>query len=73
MQSIFGIIRRWTYQELGKNPTTTSDIYEKGLTRVLDQLTPEKTKVFIKKEKKPWYDEEVANMKSALRRGEKSG
>ena len=61
----FGNIENW------ENPTTTSDIYEKELTRVLDQLAPEKTKLVIKKEKKPWYDEEVANIKRALRRSEK--
>ena len=45
----FGNIENW------ENPTTASDIYEKELTRVLDQLTPEQTKLFIKKERKPWY------------------
>ena len=49
-------------------PFTGSDIYEKELTRVLDQLTPEKTKLFIKKEKEPWYDEEVANMEGTKKR-----
>ena len=44
---------------------------KKELTRILDQLAPEKTKLFIKKERKPWYDEEVANMKRAVRRSEK--
>ena len=37
---------------------------------VFDQLAPEKTKLPIKKEKKPWYDEEIADMKSALKRSE---
>ena len=46
-----------------ENPTLASDTYEKELKRVLDQLVPEKTKLLIKKEKRPWYDEEVAIMK----------
>ena len=61
----FENIKNW------ENLTTTSDIYEKEVTRVLDQLTPKKTKLFIKKEKKPWYDKEVANVKRAFRRSEK--
>ena len=45
--------------------------YENELTRVLDQLAPEKTKMFIKKEKRPWFNEDIANMKRVLRRCEK--
>ena len=54
-----------------ENLTSASDTYEKELRRVLDQLAPKKTKLLIKKEKRPWYDEEVAIMKRALRRSEK--
>ena len=53
-----------------ENPTAASDTYEKKLIRVLDKL-PERTKLLIKKEKKPLYDKEVAVMKRALRRSEK--
>ena len=45
--------------------------YKNELTRVLDKLAPEKTKLFIKKEKRPWFNEYVANMKRVLRRCEK--
>ena len=38
--------------------------------RVLDQFAHEKAKLLIKKEKKSWYDEEIADMKRALRRSE---
>ena len=47
--------------------------YENELTRVLDQLAPEKIKLFIKKEKRPWFDQDVANMKRVLKRCERSG
>ena len=53
-----------------EDPTVASNTYEKQLTGVVDQPAPEKTKLLIKKEKKPWYDEEIADMKRALRRSE---
>ena len=40
--------------------------YENELTRVLDQHVPEKTKLFTKKEKWPWFNEDIANMKRLL-------
>ena len=46
---------------------------EKELKRELDQLASEKTKFLLRKEKRPWYNEEVAIMKRALRKSEKSG
>ena len=63
----FGNIDNW------ENPTAASNTYEKELTRVLNQLTPEKTKLILKKEKRPWYNDEVANMKRVLRRSKKIG
>ena len=41
------------------------------LSRVLDHLAPEKTKFITKKEKRPWFDEHVANLGRLLRRSEK--
>ena len=61
----FGKVDNW------ENPTSARNTYEKELKRVPDQLAPEKSKLHIKKEKRPWYDEEVAIMKRALRRSEK--
>ena len=60
----FGNIADW------ENPSTANETYEKEQMRVLDQLAPEKTKLLIKKEKKPWYDEEVTNTKKSLRSSE---
>ena len=64
---VFGITRFRNITNW-ENPTGASNTYEKELMRVLDQLAPEKTKLLIKKEKKVWYDEEVADMKRALGR-----
>ena len=47
--------------------------YGNELTRVLDQLAPKKTKLFIIKEKRPWFDEDIANMKRVLRRYKNPG
>ena len=62
----FGSVENW------ENPTLASEKYEKELTRVLDQFAPQNTKLIIKRDKRSWFNE-VANMKRALRRCEKSG
>ena len=33
----------------------------------MNQLAPEKTKLILKNEKRPWYNDEMANMKTAVR------
>ena len=43
--------------------------YEEELSRVLDHLAPEKTKIITKK-KRPWF-EDVANLRRLLRKSEK--
>ena len=53
-----------------KDLELVNEKYENELTRVLNQLTAEKMKLFIKKEKRPWFDEGIANMKRVLRRCE---
>ena len=35
--------------------------YVEELSRVLEHLAPQKTKFITKKEKRPWFDEDVAN------------
>ena len=44
--------------------------YEEELSRFLDHLTPEKTKFLTMKDKRPWFDEDVANLRRLLRRFE---
>ena len=46
-------------------------IYEEELSRVLNHLAPEKTKFITKKEKRPWFDEDMAILRRILRRSEK--
>ena len=45
--------------------------YENELTRVLDQLAPEKTKMLTNREKRPWFDQDIAYQKRVFRRCEK--
>ena len=51
--------------------TLVNEKYEEELARVLDHLAPEKTKCVTMKEKRPWFDEDVANLRRSLRRFEK--
>ena len=44
--------------------------YEEELSSILDHLAPEKTKFVTMKEKQPWFDEDVANLRRLLRRFE---
>ena len=46
-------------------------IYEEELSRVLNHLAPEKSKFITKKEKRPWFDEDMASLRRVLRRSEK--
>ena len=46
-------------------------IYEEELSRVLNHLAPEKTKFISKKEKRPWFDEDMPSLGWVLRRSEK--
>ena len=48
--------------------TLVNEKYEKELSRVLDHHAPEKTKFVILKEKRPWFDVDVANLRILLRR-----
>ena len=41
------------------------------LSRVLDQLAPERTKQITRKEKRPWFDDDIAGLRRILRRSEK--
>ena len=45
--------------------------YDEELSRVSDHLAPEKTRIITKKEKRLWFDEDVANLRRLLRRSEK--
>ena len=45
--------------------------FEEELSGVLDHLAREKTKFVTMKEKRPWFDEDVANLRRLLRRFEK--
>ena len=45
--------------------------YEEELSRVLDHLVPEKITIITKKEKRPWFEEDLANLSRLLRRSEK--
>ena len=38
---------------------------------MLDQLAPERTKQIIRKEKRPWFDDDIAGLRRVLRRSEK--
>ena len=51
--------------------TLVNEKYEEELSRVLNNLAPEKTKFVTMKEKRPWFDEDVANLRRLLRRFEK--
>ena len=51
--------------------TLVNEKYEEELSRGLDHLAPEKTKFVTMKEKRPWFDEDVANLRRLLRRFEK--
>ena len=51
-----------------ENLTLVNEKYEEELSRVLDHLAPEKTKFVTMKEKRPWFDEDVANLRRLLRR-----
>ena len=46
-------------------------ICEEELSRMLNHHAPEKTKFITKKEKRPWFDEDMAILKEVLRRSEK--
>ena len=61
----FGNIEKIEYLDF------VNEKYENELTRVLAQLAPERTKLFIKKEKRSWFNEDIANMKRVLSRCEK--
>ena len=45
--------------------------YENELTRVLNQLAPERTKFLTNWERRPWFDQDIAYQKRVLRRCEK--
>ena len=47
--------------------TLVNEKYEVELSRVLDHLAPEKTKFITMKENRPWFDEDVANLRQLLR------
>ena len=47
------------------------DKYQEELTRVLNQLAPERTKLLINQEKRPWFDQDIAYHKRELRTYEK--
>ena len=40
-------------------------------SRVIDQLAPERTKQITRKEKRPWFDDDIAGLRRVLRRSEK--
>ena len=44
--------------------------YQEELSRVLNHLAPEKTKFITRKEKRPWFDEDISSVR-LLRRSEK--
>ena len=46
-------------------------IYEEELSRVLNHLAPEKTKFITMKEKRSWFDEDMAILRRVLRKSEK--
>ena len=46
-------------------------IYEEELSRKLNHLAPEKTKFITKKEKRPWFDKDMAILRRILRRSQK--
>ena len=50
--------------------TLVNEKYEEQLSRVLDHLAPERTKFVTMKEKRLWFDEDVANLRRLLRRSE---
>ena len=52
--------------------TSVNEKYAEELSRVLHHLAPEKTKFVTMKEKRPWFDEAVANLRRLLRRFEKT-
>ena len=45
--------------------------YDEELSKILNHLAPEKTKFIAKKVKRPWFDEDIANLRTLLRRSEK--
>ena len=45
--------------------------YQEELSRVLNHLAPEKTKFITRKEKRPWFDEDISSLRRVLRRSEK--
>ena len=51
-----------------ENLTLVNDKYEEELSRVLDHCAAEQTKFVIMKEKGPWFDEDVANLRRLLRK-----
>ena len=45
--------------------------YQEELSRVLNHLAPEKTTFITRKEKRPWCDKDISNLRKVLRRSEK--
>ena len=45
--------------------------YENELTRVLNQLAPERTRLLTHRDKRPWFDQDIASEKKVLRRCKK--
>ena len=67
----FGLILDLSLTENMRDLELINKTYEEEFSRVLDQLAPERTKQITRKEKRLWFNDDIAGLRRILRRSEK--